>query len=398
MLVLLTSLLAVVANVQRHEAVIQTQAAIRERDAAISGQLIAESEALGDTNPVLAKQESVAAWQIDPSNPAARYAMLVAARLPGTGILTSGDGASVDSVAYSPDGKILATGSGDGIVRLWDVATQQQIGVPLGNFRLANLIESVAFSPDGKIVAAASQDGVIRLWDVATHQLIGIPLTGGVSTIYSIAFSPDGDLLAAGRSDGTVQLWHVASGQQAGAPLAPHAGEVLSVAFSPDGTTLATDSYSASGRSTVQLWDVNSRQPIGGPLPEQALASSVVGSLTVYSVAFQPGRRDAGGWRQRRGRAVVECDQSRWDRLVGHGRHRHDHVGGLQPGRPVPGRRRLRRHGRVVGHGHPAADRHSAARGQQGDRVGGVQPGREDPGHRQQGRHGPAMGRRPGRQ
>ena len=159
-LVLLTSLLAVVANVQRHEAVIQTQAAIRERDAAISGQLIAESEALGDTNPVLAKQESVAAWQIDPSNPAARYAMLVAARLPGTGILTSGDGASVDSVAYSPDGKILATGSGDGIVRLWDVATQQQIGVPLGNFRLANLIESVAFSPDGKIVAAASQDGV----------------------------------------------------------------------------------------------------------------------------------------------------------------------------------------------------------------------------------------------
>jgi len=266
-----------------------------ERDAAISGQLVAQSEQLGDTNPVLAKQESLAAWQIDPSNTAARYAMLAAARLPGTGILTS-DGTSVNAVAYSPDGKILATGSGDGTVRLWDVATHQQIGVPLGNFSPANLFESVAFSPNGKIVAAARQDGVIRLWDVATHQLIGTLLTADVSTIYSIAISPDGDLLAAGHSDGTVQLWDLASAQQAGAPVTPHAGEVLSVAFSPDGTTLATGSYTASGRSTVQLWDVNSRQPIGGPLPDQAPASSYCGSLTVCSVAFSPdGTTLAGG-------------------------------------------------------------------------------------------------------
>jgi WD40 repeat protein len=259
-----------------------------ERDKAVAGQLVAESEQLGDTNPVLAKRESLAAWQIDPGNPAARYAMLTAARLPGIGVLTNG-GISVNAVAYSPDGKILATGGGDGIVRLWDAATQQQIGVPLGTFSAARLIESVAFSPDGQIVAAAGEDGVVRLWDVATQRPIGSPLTGDVSTIYSIAFSPDGDLLAAGHSDGTVQLWDVASGQPMGASLAPHAGEVLSVAFSPDGATLATASTSAADRSTVQMWDVNSRQPIGGPLAEQALGTSALGSLTVSSVAFSPG-------------------------------------------------------------------------------------------------------------
>ena len=126
------------------------------------------------------------------------------------------------------------------------------------------------------------------------------------------------DLLAAGHSDGTVQLWDVASGQRAGASLAPHAGEVLSVAFSPDGTTLATGQHSAAGRSTVQLWDVNSRQPIGGPLAEQALGTSVLGSLTVSSVAFSPDGKTLAGWQQRRSRPVVECDQSRWDRLVVH--------------------------------------------------------------------------------
>ena len=255
-----------------------------ERDAALSGQLVTESEDLGLNDPILAKQESLAAWQIDPSNQAARYAMLTAATLPGTGILKS-DGSFVDAVAYSPDGKILATGSGDGIVRLWDVATQRQIGDPLGTFSYARWIYSVAFSPDGKIVAAAGKDGVVRLWDVATHHLIGTPFSGDVSAIYSIAFSPHGDLLAAGHSDGTVQFWAVPSGQQIGSPL--HAGTVHSVAFSPDGTMLATGGYDSANHGTVQLWDVNSRQPIGAPI-EKNILTSIVNILTVFSVAFSP--------------------------------------------------------------------------------------------------------------
>ena len=189
------------------------QATTRERDAAVSDQLVVDYEELSGTDPVLAKQEILAAWRVDPDNPVARYDMLTAARLPGKGVLTS-DGASVNVVAFSPDGKLLAMGSGNGIVRLWDVATQRQIGVQLGTLNRARLIESMAFSPDGTTLAAASKDGVVRLWDVATHQLIGAPLTGDVSSaIYAMAFSPDGDLLVAGHADGTIQLWDVASGQ-----------------------------------------------------------------------------------------------------------------------------------------------------------------------------------------
>ena len=96
-LVLLASVLAVVANSQR-------QQADRELAAATSGELIAKSNALGDTNPVLAKLDSLAAWRIDPTNQA-RYAMLTAARLPGIDVLTAGDGASFGAVAFSPDGR-----------------------------------------------------------------------------------------------------------------------------------------------------------------------------------------------------------------------------------------------------------------------------------------------------
>ncbi len=259
------------------------QETARERDAAVSGQLITSSEALGETNPVLAKKESLAAWQINSANPAAHYAMLTAARLPGTAVLTS-DGASVDAVAYSPNGKILATGDTHGILRLWDVATRRQIGVPLGTPGRAGEIDSVAFSPDGNIVATAGQEGIVRLWNVATHQLIGKPLTGDLSAINSIAFSPHGGLLAAGHSDGTVQLWEVASGQQMGAPL--HAGEVLSVAFSPNGKILATGGYDSSDHGTVQLWDTNSRQRIGGPFADERVPSSAADLLMVSAVTF----------------------------------------------------------------------------------------------------------------
>ena len=254
-----------------------------ERDVAVSGQLITQSEELGDTDPILAKQESLAAWQLDPTNPAARYAMLTAARLPGTGILKSSDGASVDAVAYSPDGKILATGSGDGIVQLWDAVTQRRIGEPLRG--ATGWVYTVAFSPDGKIVAAgqdrrrpAMGRGHSPADRQATHRRR--------LERQSIAFSPDADLLAAGHYDGTVQLWDVASGQQMGAAL--HAGEVLSVAFSPDGKMLATGGYDSADHGTLQLWDVGSRQPIGAPLQKDTFESSLAYISTVFSVAFSP--------------------------------------------------------------------------------------------------------------
>jgi WD40 repeat protein len=185
-----------------------------------------------------------------------------------------GHSSSVTSVAFSPDGKTLASGSGDKTIILWDVASHRPIGIPLaGHF---GAVWSVAFSPDGKTLASGSEDKTVILWDVASRQPIGQPLTGHSSGLSSVAFGPDGQTLASASWDRTIILWDVASRQPIGQPLTEDRGPVLSVAFSPDGQTLASD---GNGR-TIILWDVVSHQPIGQPL---------IGHTSyVRSVAFSP--------------------------------------------------------------------------------------------------------------
>ena len=173
----------------------------------------------------------------------------------------TGHKAEVKGVAFSPDGKTLASGScakpidkgacSQGEIRLWDVATRQQIGPPLAAH--ANLIYSVAFSPDGKTLASGSGDNNIILWNVATRQPLGSPLTGHKAAVWSLAFSPDGKMLASGSKDGTVILWDVATLQPITPPFKGHTNTVFSVAFSPDGRTVA----SASKDTNIILWDVN---------------------------------------------------------------------------------------------------------------------------------------------
>ena len=159
----------------------------------------------------------------------------------------------VNSVSFSPDGGTLASGSWDGTVKLWDIATQQNIATLSGH---TDGISSVSFSLDGGTLASGSYDKTVKLWNVATRQSIAT-LEGHTDWVNSVSFSPDGGTLASGSWDGTVKLWDVTTRQNI-ATLSGHTDGVTSVSFSPDGGTLASGSYD----KTVKLWDVTTRQSI----------------------------------------------------------------------------------------------------------------------------------------
>ncbi|MEG4198316.1 WD40 domain-containing protein [Microcoleus sp. Pol12A5] len=154
---------------------------------------------------------------------------------------------SVRSVIFSPDGKLLATGDTDGIVRLWEASSCREILTCKGH---TNVVESVAFSPDGKILASASYDKTIELWDVKTGECLKV-LQGHTESVMSVTFNPDGNILASGSFDRTIRLWEIRTGECLKI-LQDHTKVVCSVAFHPTGEMLA----SGSGDETVRLWNI----------------------------------------------------------------------------------------------------------------------------------------------
>lgn len=174
---------------------------------------------------------------------------------------------SIVSVAFSPDGKTLVSGSWDHTIKLWYVASGKELKTFNGHSRD---VYSVAFSPDGKKVASGSLDSTVKLWDIDSGQELKslkkqnpigsnpiITYNPGYDPVFSVAFSPDGQTVASGNSDNTIKLWDVTSGQELKA-LKGHSHFVQSVAFSPNGKMLA----SGSDDRTIKLWDVASGQEL----------------------------------------------------------------------------------------------------------------------------------------
>jgi DNA-binding beta-propeller fold protein YncE len=185
---------------------------------------------------------------------------------------------SVDKIAISPDGKNVFSGSRsyDGKVRMWDLATTNQVWATEGH---SDSLTGAVFSPDGRTVASSSWDGSIMIWDVATGKRLQVLLSK--RGMDSVAFSPDGGILAAADDDGLVSLWNTRDWS----PIRElDNGEMTEgIAFSPDGKLLATATF-----QHVQVWDVASGK-VEGSLPVQ-----VGKSPTIF---VDEGERQAQLWR-----------------------------------------------------------------------------------------------------
>jgi WD40 repeat protein/serine/threonine protein kinase len=173
-----------------------------------------------------------------------------------TALTYQGHTGTVTSVAWSPDGKQLASASADATVQVWDVSNGQTALTYQGH---TGTVNSVAWSPDGKRLASASADRTVRVWD-ASHGQTALTYQGHTGTVTSVAWSPDGKRLASASADATVQVWDASHGQMA-LTYQGHNNAVTSVAWSPDGKRLASASWDGILQDgTVQVWDASHGQ------------------------------------------------------------------------------------------------------------------------------------------
>ena len=342
-LVLLTLLslgLATVAYVRTRQAEAQRDVAIQRGLTNLSRQLAAQAVTHLDDHLDLALLLSVEANRTADTLESRQSLLLALRHSPHLIAFLRGPQASVNGIAFSPDGRTLAAG-GERSIQLWDVSTRRPLGAPLMGH--TEQVNCVAFSPDGTTLASGSgmdhvsgrpddfavghADKAIHLWDVRTRQALGSPLVppsqpgivpGFSGSVENLAFSPDGGKVVCGQGeewdvqtrrpsrrlpfvdsdptfspdgalaadeedDGTVRLWDVAAGRSIGRlatirpGVTPDASGAQSVAFSRNGRLLAV----GYGDGAIQLWDVRLQRRFGGLLTTQ-------GSTGFASMAFSP--------------------------------------------------------------------------------------------------------------
>ncbi|KAF0177678.1 MAG: cytochrome C [Limisphaerales bacterium] len=191
------------------------------------------------------------------------------------------------SVALSPDGKLLATGSYDQKIKLWDTATGKEVRTLTGH---NGAVYGLAFRPDGRVLASASGDRTVKLWEVATGKRLDT-FSQPTKEQYTVAFSPDGRRLVAGGVDNRIRLYAVSAGAVEGTNQLleskfAHEGAVLRIVFASDGATLLS---SAEDR-TVKWWDAAKLVERGHLDPQPDLAPAV--AFTAGNTRFVVGRLD----------------------------------------------------------------------------------------------------------
>ena len=226
--------------------------------------------------------------------------------------ILEGHTSSINSVAFSPDGSLIASCSGgigpypspmDCTIRVWDAKTGALVGSPFKGH--TNFVTSIAFSPNGELIASGSGDNSIRVWEVnrgVTRQL----LAGHTGMVTSVAFCPDRTrpLIASGSEDKTIRIWNVKTGAIEKL-FKGHERRVTSVAFSPDGNHLA----SGSGDNTIRLWETSIsasiRRFIGHTHPVTSVAFGPDGTYTPMLIASGSEDKTIRLWERDTGAAVA---------------------------------------------------------------------------------------------
>jgi WD40 repeat protein/serine/threonine protein kinase len=194
----------------------------------------------------------------------------------------------IHALAFSPDGRWLAAGGDDRVIRIWDAAT----GKPLTQCRgHTSKVMFIGFRQDGARLVTAGHDSTVRQWDVQTGREVEPPYDRHTAEVFAAVYSPDGQRIASAGADRTVRIWR-ASGRQDQAVLSGHTGAVAALAFSRDEQRLSSASYNPpnnQGDGTVRFWD---------SAPEASLPVLVGHTSYVYPVAFSADGRwiASGAW------------------------------------------------------------------------------------------------------